>query len=432
MSVIAVSLFWAFLVLMAIGVPIAFVLLIAPAIGLTAGDKTAMFKLLMPRLYNGVAAFPLLAVPFFMLAGEIMNKAGITASLVTFARAFVGHLRAGLVQVTVVSAMIFSGISGSAVADCSALGKMLIPAMDKAGYNRAFAAAVVAAASVLGPIIPPSGLMILYAFVMNQSVGALFAAGLLPGIVFGSAMMLVAAVMSKRWNLPQDAHKATWPERWQATKGAVWTLLMPVILLGGIFSGYFTPTEAAVIAVLYALVIGMAVLRTVKWGDLPEILYETAKGTGVVLFMVGAAVAFSTVVSISGLPQQIAGSMVAITKDKYLLLFIINVMLFIVGMLLDAGPAILILGPILSPVLEAVGVDPLHFAVVMCVNMSIGLITPPMGLVLFVSSSVSGEKIERIVQRIWPFLICHVAILLLLSYVPWISLVVPRLLGFIQ
>jgi TRAP-type transport system large permease protein len=431
MSVIAVSLFWSFIILMGVGVPIAFVLLLAPAIGLSAGDKEMMFKLLMPRLYNGVASFPLLAVPFFMLAGEIMNKAGITASLVEFARAFVGHLRAGLVQVTVVSAMIFSGISGSAVADCSALGKMLIPAMTKAGYQRSFAAAVVAAAAVLGPIIPPSGLMILYAFVMNQSVGALFAAGMLPGIVFGGAMMLTAALMAKRWNLPQDAQKATWPERWKATKGAVWTLLMPVILLGGIFSGYFTPTEAAVIAVLYALVIGMFVLKTVKWSHLPELLYETAKGTGVVLFMVGAAVAFSTVVSISGMPQQVASAMVSWSDNKYLLLFLINVMLFIVGMLLDAGPAILILGPILSPVLEAVGVDPLHFAVVMCVNMSIGLITPPMGLVLFVSSSVSGEKIETIVKKIWPFLVVHILVLLLLCYVPWISMVVPKMLGFI-
>jgi TRAP-type transport system large permease protein len=405
--------------------------LIAPAIGLSAGDKEAMFKLLMPRLYNGVASFPLLAVPFFMLAGEIMNKAGITASLVEFARAFVGHLRAGLVQVTVVSAMIFSGISGSAVADCSALGKMLIPAMSKAGYQRAFAAAVVGAAAVLGPIIPPSGLMILYAFVMNQSVGALFAAGMLPGLLFGGAMMATAALMAKRWNLPQDPRKATWPERWQATKGAVWTLLMPVILLGGIFSGYFTPTEAAVIAVLYALIIGMFVMKTVKWAHMPELLYETAKGTGVVLFMVGAAVAFSTVVSISGMPQQVAGAMVSWADDKYLLLFIIMVMLFIVGMVLDAGPAILILGPILSPVLQAVGVDPLHFAVVMCVNMSVGLITPPMGLVLFVSSSVSGEKIEAIVKQIWPFLIVHILVLFVLCYVPWFSMVVPRMLGFI-
>lgn len=432
MSIIAVSLFWTFLGLMAVGVPIAFVLLIAPAVGLEIGNKEIMLKLLMPRLYNGVAAFPLLAVPFFMLAGEIMNKAGITRGLVEFARAFVGHMRAGLVQVTVVSAMIFSGISGSAVADCSALGKMLIPAMKSAGYRTPFAAAVVGAASVLGPIIPPSGLMILYAFVMNQSVGALFAAGIIPGILFGGAMMATAAAMSKRWNLPQDARKATWPERWTATKGAVWTLLMPVILLGGIFSGYFTPTEAAVIAVVYALFVGMAILRTVKFADLSEILYETAKGTAVVLFMVGAAVAFSTVVSISGLPQQIAGSMVSITDNKYLLLFIINVMLFIVGMVLDAGPAILILGPILSPVLASIGVDPLHFAVIMCVNMSIGLITPPMGLVLFVSSSVSGEKIEAIVKEIWPFLLMHIFVLLVLSYVPWLSLIMPRLFGFIN
>lgn len=432
MSIIAVSLFWSFIILMGIGVPIAFVLLIAPAVGLSLGDKEMMLKLLVPRLYNGVASFPLLAVPFFMLAGEIMNKAGITAGLVQFARAFVGHLRAGLVQVTVVSAMIFSGISGSAVADCSALGKMLIPAMTRAGYQRPFAAAVVAAAAVLGPIIPPSGLMILYAFVMNQSVGALFAAGMLPGLVFGGAMMITAAVFSKKWNLPQEERKATWPERWEATKGAIWTLLMPVILLGGIFSGYFTPTEAAVIAVIYALIIGLFVLRSVKWSDLPGLLYETAIGTGVVLFMVGAAVAFSTVVSISGMPQQVASAMVAWTDNKYLLLFVIMLMLFIVGMLLDAGPAILILGPILSPVLVAVGVDPLHFAVLMCVNMSIGLITPPMGLVLFVSASVSGDRIEHIVMKIWPFIVVHVLVLFLLCYVPWISMVVPRMLGFIN
>ncbi|MEO1950359.1 C4-dicarboxylate ABC transporter permease [Thioclava sediminum] len=419
-----------FLVLILIGFPIFFALLAAPGAMLLLNGQERDFALLYRNLYNGMDSFPLLAIPFFMLAGEMMNSGGITRRLVEFSEAMMGHLRGGLAHVNVLSSMLFAGLSGSAVADTSALGSMLIPAMEQQGYTRKFAAAITAASSVIGPIIPPSGIMIIYAYVMGQSVAALFLAGIVPGALVGIGLMLMVKFMANKHGFPPASKKHTWPERGQASLRAFFPLMTPVIILGGILGGVFTPTEAAAIAVAYALIVGLFILRTLRWGDLPHILMRAGLTSSVVLLLVGAAMAFKTVVSLAHAPEALAEFILGLSQNPLILLFLINILLFIVGMFLDAGPAIIVLGPILAPIFTGLGVDPIHFAIIMSVNLTVGLATPPMGLVLFVAAAVSKERVETIARAILPFLAVEVAVIFLITYFPAISMTIPRLTGF--
>lgn len=424
--------FWLFLLLMAIGMPVAFALLAGPALSLLLDGQTQYFPALLARFYNGLDSFPLLAVPLFILAGELMNSGGITRAIVTFSLTLVGHVRGGLAQVAILSSMLFAGISGSAVAGASAIGKNLIPAMGQAGYRRDFSAGVLAAASILGPIIPPSGIMVLYGFVMNVSIGALFAAGIVPGVLMGLGLMVTTRLLAKRNALPAAQAKATWRERGTAFRGAGWALLMPVILLGGVLSGVFTATEAAAVAATYALLVGTFVLKTLDRAALGRVFVSTAVQSGVVLTLVGAAVTLGWLVSVSGVAENAGLALRSLGTDPFSLLLLVNLLLFVVGMFLDAGPAILILAPVLAPIFTDLGVHPVHFAMIMCVNLTIGLATPPMGLVLFVTSSVAGERVGAIVRSIAPFLLVEIAVLFLFSYVPELVLWLPRTLGLIQ
>ncbi|WP_298971024.1 TRAP transporter large permease [uncultured Roseobacter sp.] len=419
-----------FLLFLMIGLPVFFGLLAAPGILLWLNGQERDITLLYRNLYNGMDSFPLMAIPFFMLAGELMNRGGITMRLVEFSQAMMGHFRGGLAHVNILSSMLFAGLSGSAVADTSALGSMLIPAMEKQGYTRRFAAAITAASSVIGPIIPPSGIMIIYAYVMGESVAALFLAGIVPGVMVGLGLMLMVKVQADKYDFPVATKKHSWGERGQASLKAFFPLMTPVIILGGILAGVFTPTEAAAIAVAYALFIGLFVMRTLKIGDLPDVLNRAGITSAVVLLLVGAAMAFKTVVSLSHAPEAMAEFVLGLTSDPLILLFLINLLLFIVGMFLDAGPAIIILGPILGPIFVSLGVDPIHFAIIMSVNLTVGLATPPMGLVLFVASSVSGERVETISKAILPFLAVEIVVIFLITYIPAISMTVPRLTGF--
>lgn len=491
-----------FLIFLMIGAPVFFALLLSPGMLLWLNGQERDMALLYRNVYNGMDSFPLMALPFFMLAGELMNRGGITTRLVEFSQALMGHLRGGLAHVNILSSILFAGLSGSAVADTSALGSTLIPAMEKNGYSRKFAAAVTAASSVIGPIIPPSGIMIIYAYVMGESVAALFLAGIVPGIMVGVGLMLVVRLMADRYDLPKAeriVHKnqeLTQLEHWVSfvllrlnfaavlmgvyagigaavqwqsgtdisvnnwillvvflviahfilismrsrvspdfrtvCKKAVAPLQAPIIILGGILVGVFTPTEASAVAVAYALLISFFVLRSMKLKDLPAIFTKSALGSSTVLLLVGAAVAFKTVVSLSHAPEQLAGFILDLSDDPLILLFLINMLLFIVGMFLDAGPAIIILGPILAPIFIELGVHPVHFAIIMSVNLTVGLATPPMGLVLFVASSVSGEKVETISKAILPFLAVEILVIFLITYIPAISMTVPRLTGFVQ
>ncbi|WP_432254912.1 TRAP transporter large permease [Limimaricola sp. AA108-03] len=419
-----------FLFFLMVGLPVFFGLLFAPGILLWLNGQERDLTLLYRNLYNGMDSFPLMAIPFFMLAGELMNRGGITLRLVEFSQAMMGHFRGGLAHVNILSSMLFAGLSGSAVADTSALGSMLIPAMEKQGYTRRFAAAITAASSVIGPIIPPSGIMIIYAYVMGESVAALFLAGIVPGVLVGVGLMLIVKLMADRYDFPIASRRHTWGERGQASLKAFFPLLTPVIILGGILSGVFTPTEAAAVAVAYALIIGLFVLRTLKFSELSDVLSKAGITSAVVLLLVGAAMSFKTVVSLSHAPELLAEFILTLTENPLLLLFLINLLLFAVGMFLDAGPAIIILGPILGPVFTSLGVDSVHFAIIMCVNLTVGLATPPMGLVLFVAASVSGEKVETISKAILPFLAVEILVIMLITFVPEISMTIPRLTGF--
>ncbi|MBO9447605.1 TRAP transporter large permease [Ruegeria sp. R14_0] len=419
-----------FLVFLLIGLPVFFALLAAPGILLWLNGQTNDITLLYRNVYNGMDSFPLMAIPFFMLAGELMNRGGITLRLVEFSQALMGHLRGGLAHVNVLSSILFAGLSGSAVADTSALGSMLIPAMEKQGYTRRFAAAITAASSVIGPIIPPSGIMIIYAYVMGESVAALFLAGIVPGVMVGVGLMLMIKFMADKYDFPVASRKYTWGERRQASLKAFFPLMTPVIILGGILGGIFTPTEAAAVAVGYAFIIGFFVLRTLTLKEVPEILSNAGLTSAVVLLLVGAAMAFKTVVSLSHAPEQLASLILSLSENPLILLFLINLLLFIVGMFLDAGPAIIILGPILGPIFTSLGVDPIHFAIIMSVNLTVGLATPPMGLVLFVAAAVSREKVETIAKAILPFLAVEIIVIFLITYVPAISMTIPRITGF--
>ena len=421
-----------FLLFLLIGLPVFFGLIAAPGILLLLEGQPKDLTLLYRNVYNGMDSFPLMAIPFFMLAGELMNRGGITARLVEFAQALMGHFRGGLAHVNILSSMLFAGLSGSAVADTSALGSMLIPAMEKQGYSRRFAAAITAASSVIGPIIPPSGIMIIYAYVMGESVAALFLAGIVPGILVGGGLMLMVRWMADRYNFPVATERYTWKQRGKASLKAFFPLMTPVIIIGGILGGVFTPTEAAAVAVAYALFIGLFVLRSLTFSELPDVLSRAGMTSAVVLLLVGAAMAFKTVVSLSHAPEIMADFILSLTENPYLLLLLINLLLFAVGMFLDAGPAIIILGPILGPVFLDLGVHPVHFAIIMSVNLTVGLATPPMGLVLFVASAVSKERVESIARAILPFLAVEILVIFLITYFPALSLTIPRLTGFIN
>ena len=422
--------FWLLLVLMIAGLPIAFALMIAPGISLFFDGQQSMFPMLLMRMYNGMDSFPLMAIPYFILAGEVMNRGGITTRLVRLSQALIGHLRGGLAHVNILSSILFAGLSGSAVADTSAIGSMLIPAMEKNGYTKRFSAAVTAASSVIGPIIPPSGIMIIYAFVMNVSVAGLFAAGLVPGLMVGFSLMGMTVYLSKKRNYPVASQRASFNEVFISFKGAILPLLTPIIILGGILAGIFTPTEAAAIAAGYAILISVFVLRTLKLKDIPKVLFNAALSSGMILFLVGASTAFATLVSLTGTAPKAMEIMNSISQNPLVLLFLVNLLLFFVGMFLDAGPAILILGPVLGPTFIGLGVDPLHFAIIMCVNVTVGLATPPMGLILFVAAGLSDEPVEKIAWEMLPFLAIEVIVIFLITFVEAIPMTLPRLLGF--
>ncbi len=420
-----------FIILLMIGLPVFFGLLAAPGLLLWLNGQPRDLALLYRNVYNGMDSFPLMAIPFFMLAGVLMNRGGITSRLVEFSQAIMGHFRGGLAHVNILSSMLFAGLSGSAVADTSAIGSMLVPAMVKNGYTRKFSAAITAASSVIGPIIPPSGIMIIYSYVMGESVAALFLAGIIPGILVGLGLMLMTWVMAQRYDFPVATKRATWPERGNASIKAFFPLLTPLIILGGILGGIFTPTEASAVAVAYALIVSLFILKSMTVRDLPKVLTEAAMVSSVVLLLVGAAMAFKTVVSLSHAPEILAAWILGLSDNPLILLFLINLLLFVVGMFLDAGPAIIILAPILGPIFINLGVHPVHFAIIMSVNLTVGLATPPMGLVLFVASSVSGERIESISKAILPFLLVEVVVIFMITYIPAVSLAIPRYFGFI-
>lgn len=411
-----------------LGVPIVFALAFGPFLDLIVTGKGVIVGTLIQRTLAGIGKFELLAVPLFILAGEIMNRGGITERIVRFSQVFVGRFRGGLAHVNILASVLFAGLSGSAVADTSSLGSILIPAMEKDGYTRKFSTAVTAASSIIGPIIPPSIIMIVYSYIMEVSIGALFAAGVIPGLIMAGGLMLMTALLAKKHDFPKAA-PMTLRQSAGAMKDGFFPILTPVIILGGILSGIVSPTEAAIIAVAYATFLSLFVFRNTSLKDLWNIFKQSGPQASVILLVIGSAAMFGWVLTLSRIPHKTAEMLLSVTDNKYLFLFIINIFLFVVGMFLDAGPAILILGPIFAPAIAALGINPTHFAIVMCVNLTVGLATPPFGLVLFAASTVSGLPVGTIAKNMAPYYIVHFSVIFLLTYVPEISLFLPRLLG---
>ena len=415
---------------MALGVPIVFCLAFAPLVQFTLMENPALYKMIVQRMLTGINQFPLMAIPFFILAGEVMNQTGITLSLIRLSNSLVGHLRGGLAQVNIVVSILFAGLSGSAVADTSAIGSILIPAMEKEGYSRQFSTAVTAASSVIGPIIPPSIMMVLYAFVMNVSVAGLFAAGIIPGLIVGLSLMAVTYLISVKRKYPKNEKRASFKEMAIALKGAFFPLLTPVIIMGGIIGGLFTPTEAAAVASAYAILVSILVLRTLTFRTLIRILTSTAILSSVILFIVATAYICSWLITTSDLSSLLTEFLFSLTTNVYLLLFLVNILLLITGMFMDASPAILILGPLIAPTMVEMGLHPIHFAIIMCVNLTVGLVTPPVGMVLFVAAGLTKLSVEAIARAMLPYLLIELSIIFLITYVPALSLTLPKLLGF--
>ncbi|MFT6139280.1 MAG: tripartite ATP-independent transporter DctM subunit [Psychromonas sp.] len=418
-----------FLALLILGVPVLFALGISPIAIFYQNDQTLFINMLYQRLYSGLDNFLLLALPFFMLAGECMSSGGITPRIIAFAQTMVQHMRGGLGHVVILASTLFGALTGSAVAATSAIGNMLIPEMERYKYDKAYAAALTAAATVLGTIIPPSGIMLIYAFVMNTSVAAMFLAGIVPGIIFCIGLMIVNRGQIKKFPNVQPMERATNIERRKSFTMAILPLLTPVIILGGIYGGIFTPTEAAAVAVFYAIILSVYILKVSNVKATYALFSKVAINAAAILIIVAAASGFASAISLSGVAKDVTDFFIGITDDPYLLFFIMNIFLFLVGMFLDAGPAILIFAPILAPIMIGVGIDPVHFGVVMCANLSIGLATPPMGLVLFVASGVSGVPLQQISKAIIPFLMIEFLIIFIISFFPTLVIGLPQLLG---
>ncbi len=421
-----------FVVLIALGMPIGFVLGAAGIAGLIQMGGTGFLHLTPAKVFHGLNIFPFLAMPFFILAGEIMNHTGITARLVGLARALVGHLRGGLAQTNMVVSVMFAGLTGSATSDAAAFGKTLVPQMVRHGYQRDYACAVTAAGSIIGPTIPPSGLMVIYGSLLNVSIGALFAAGILPGLVICLICMVVIRLGANANNLPAAERRAALIDMWREFKGSILALIMPVIILGGILGGIVTPTEAASIAVAYALFIGVFVYRNISVQDMYEMLVRTARITGVIFVIIGFATILGWWLSFNQIPQAIAAQMGAMSDNPYVIIAMIMGFLLFVGMVMDITATLIIVAPVLVPLTNSIGMDPVHAGIMIILALNISLMTPPVGACLFVLSSVTGEKLERIAMKLWPFLLAETLVMVLFSFNEDLALLLPRVFGFVD
>ncbi|HET8801560.1 MAG TPA: TRAP transporter large permease [Marinobacter sp.] len=415
---------------------LALLLVIGMPVALSLAAASLMFLLLessIPpvvvahRMINGVDSFPLLAVPFFILAGNLMNHGGITDRIFNFAKALVGWMHGGLGHVNVGASVLFAGMSGAAVADAGGLGTVEIKAMRESGYDGNFAVGITAASSTIGPLIPPSLPLVVYGVVSSTSIGQLFAAGLLPGLLMAVALMIMVAWYARVRGYGRDA-KFAWTVLWQTFKRAFLSLLTPVIIVGGILAGLFTPTEAAIAACAYALVLGSVVYRTLDLRKIKAISLDTIETTAIVLFIVAGASIFSWILTSNQVTEMVADIILGQTQNVFLVLLLINLVLLVVGLFMEPVAAITILTPVLLPLVTSLGVDPVHFGIMMTLNLMLGLLTPPVGIVLYVLARVADISFESAVRATAPFLIPLVIVLLLITYVPAVSMWLPELL----
>ncbi len=418
--------FFLFLILLFGGVPIAFCLGLSSLFYIWMTDIPLM--LLVQRMYGGLNSFTLLCVPGFILAGDLMNAGGLSDRIIRFCNSFIGHYRGGLAQADIIASMIFAGISGTALADAASLGAILIPAMEKEGYDVDFSCAITASSSCIGPIIPPSMPMIIAGTLTGLSVGKMFVAGIIPGVLLGGGQMIMTYIIAKQRNYPKG-ERATWKERWYEFRFAFWAILMTVIILYGIIGGVFSPTEASIVACLYAFLVGSFVYRGLSTRNIGRILINAAITTTSIMVLVGFANCFAWIMMSERVPKMVADLMFSITTNKYLILLFINILLLFVGTFMETIAALLTLFPTLLAVTNQVGIDPIQFGVVAVLNLVIGLTTPPVGVCMFVTCSIGKISISRFVKANMPYLILNLAILLLISYIPFLTTWLPSLMA---
>ncbi|HZJ97040.1 MAG TPA: TRAP transporter large permease [Oligella sp.] len=425
---ISLLLFGCFILLLIIRVPVAISLGLSSALALLYSGKVSS-SFIAQGLVTSIDSFPLMAVPFFILAGDLMGQGGLSRRLLNVASIFFGRYTGGLAIIAIVTCMFFAAISGSGPATVAAIGGLMLPAMAKAGYDKGFSIGLIASAGSIGIIIPPSIPMIIYAVSANISITQIFLAGVIPGLMIGVALIITAYIKARREGYKGSDKRYSSKEIFQIIWDAKWALLVPVIILGGIYGGVFTPTEAAAVGVIYGFVVGVFVYKELKWSDLYRVIAGSALTSATVIVIVGTATIFGRMLAIERIPFMIADYIVHITDSPILILLLINVLLLFVGMFMETLAAIIILVPILLPVVTAVGVDPVHFGIVIIVNLAIGLVTPPVGVNLFVGSRVGETSLEKTIGGSIPFLIAMLLMLLLITYVPWFSLFPLSLIG---
>lgn len=425
----SIVLFGTLIILIAVGMPI--------ALSLTGATLMALFTttdvipiVVTQRFFTSVDSFSLMAIPFFMMAGLLMEKGGISKRLIDLANLFLGNLHGGLAIVTIIVSAFFGALTGSSVATVAAIGGILVPAMIKNGYDEGFALSTSASSGYLGCIIPPSIPMITYGVATGASIGAMFMAGVIPGILLALGMCIYALWLGKKEGYKGSDKKASLGEIWSAFKEAVWALLMPIIILGGIYGGIFTPTEASCVALFYGLFVSIFVFKELKLRDLPGMIKQAMINSAMVMFIIAGAAAFGYLMTRGMIPTRIAASIINMTDSSIIFLLIVNILLLVMGTFMETNAAIMIVAPIFLPIVNAMGIDVVHFGIIMIVNLAIGQITPPLGVNLFVAAGIHGGAIEKVVNKhLIRYLIISVFILMLITYLPAISLALPSLLN---
>lgn len=414
-------------VLIMLGVHVGYALIMSSLFFFTVSGSLNLVPFALEQMFNGVNSQTLLAVPFFVLAGNLMNGGGVTTRIFDFAASMIGHKKGGLAHVNVLASLIFSGMSGSALADAGGLGQLEIKSMKDAGFDEGFAGGITAASCIIGPLVPPSTPLIIYAVLANQSVEKLFMAGFMPGLLTTAALMIMCAYLAHKRNYPSEP-KRSWGYRLNSFKKSFWALLTPIIILFGIFTGYFTPTEAAVVAALYTMILGFFVYKELTLKSFFKICLDSIKTSGTIVLMILGVTLFQFVISREQMPQAIATFFTSNVDSKLMLLLMINIVLLILGTCIDALPLQMILVPILLPAVVAYGINPIQFGVVVIFNLMIGILTPPMGTALFVVSRVGNMQFKTLVKGVLPFLIPLIITLILLNVFPQITLFLPTLL----
>lgn len=415
--------------LLILGAPIALCLGISSIAVLLLVDGAPPLNLMARSIVTGADSFPLIAVPLFILAGDLMQQGGLSKRLIDFAASLVGHIKASLCYINVLASVFFSAISGSAPATVAAIGSNLIPAMEKKGYKAEYSAALTAASGIIGVMIPPSIPFIIYGVTAEASIGKLFLAGIVPGILFGIFFMLLSRFLSRSVVEPSTKDNSFSVSKVKTElRSSIWALIVPVIILGGIYGGIFTPTEAGAVAVFYAMIVGIFVYKDITINDLPRIFAKSSLTSGSILVLIIFATTFGRIITLERIPVELADWLITISENPIIVLLLINIMLLIVGMFMETISSIIILTPILLPVVKSFGIDPIMFGVIVTVNLAIGFCTPPLGVNIFVASQISGVGIEKISKELIPFLAGMLVLLLLITFVPALSLWLPSLI----